>query len=115
MKMVENVKLRQIIAKIDFLWICHQEDNVLENLTSGCHGNLFVKRMKPFLRGFSDLPTRTDLLIIYSFQGNSSLFQVIKLWQVEANDKNDQLSEWLRVLLFLLLLPLTSINLKCIC
>ena len=34
--MVENVKLRQIIG---FLL----KDNVLENLTSGCHGKAFLR------------------------------------------------------------------------
>ena len=40
-KIVENVKLRQIIAKIDFLLTFQQKENVFENLTSGCHGNAF--------------------------------------------------------------------------
>ena len=40
--MIENVRLRQIIAKIDFLSISQQKENFLENLTSGCHGNMFV-------------------------------------------------------------------------
>ena len=37
--MVENVKLRQIIANIDFLCIFQQKDKFVKNLTSGCHGN----------------------------------------------------------------------------
>ena len=41
--MVENVKLRQIIAKIDFLSTFQQKKNFWENLTSGCHGNTFVE------------------------------------------------------------------------
>ena len=41
-KMVENLKLRQIIAKIDFLRIFQQNKHNWENLTSGCHGNTFV-------------------------------------------------------------------------
>ena len=41
--MVENVKLRQIIAKNDFLRIFQQKKIFLENLTSGCHGNMFVR------------------------------------------------------------------------
>ena len=43
--MVEKVKLRQIIAKIDFSRIFHQKDFFeffFENLTCGCHGNMFV-------------------------------------------------------------------------
>ena len=40
--MVENVKLRQIIAKIDFLRTFQQEKNFWENLTSGCNSNTFV-------------------------------------------------------------------------
>ena len=40
--MVENVKLRQLIAKIDFLRISQQKKNFGENLTSSCHGNTFV-------------------------------------------------------------------------
>ena len=40
--MVENVKLRQIIAKIDFLRTLQQEIVLGENLTSGCHGNTLV-------------------------------------------------------------------------
>ena len=40
--MVGNVKLSQIIAKIDFLRIFQQKENFWENLTSGCHGNAFV-------------------------------------------------------------------------
>ena len=40
--MVENVKLRKIIAKIDFLRIFQQKKNLCENLTSGCYGNTFV-------------------------------------------------------------------------
>ena len=42
-KMVENVKLRQIIAQIDFLRIFQQIKIFLQNLTSGCHGNTFVR------------------------------------------------------------------------
>ena len=41
--MVENVKLRQISAKIDFLRILQQKENFFEDLTSGCHGNMFVR------------------------------------------------------------------------
>ena len=40
--MVENVKLRQIIAKSDFSRILQQQENFFENLTSGCHGYAFV-------------------------------------------------------------------------
>ena len=40
--MVENVKLRQIIIKIDFLRIFQQKYYFFENRTSGCHGNVFV-------------------------------------------------------------------------
>ena len=40
--MIENVKLRQIIAKIDFLRVFQQQNNFVENLASGCHGNTFV-------------------------------------------------------------------------
>ena len=40
--MIENVKLRQIIAKIDFLRMFQQKNNFGENLASGCHGNTFV-------------------------------------------------------------------------
>ena len=40
--MVENVKLREIIAKIDFLRISQQKNNFQENLAFGCHGNGFV-------------------------------------------------------------------------
>ena len=40
--MIENVKLRQIIAKNNFPGIFQQKDNFSENLTSGCHGNAFV-------------------------------------------------------------------------
>ena len=40
--MIENVKLRKIIAKNNFPGIFQQEDNFSENLTSGCHGNTFV-------------------------------------------------------------------------
>ena len=40
--MVEHVKLRQIIAKIDFLRIFQQKENFLRNQTSGCHGNTCV-------------------------------------------------------------------------
>ena len=39
--MVENVKLRHIIAKKDFPRIFQQEENFFENLTSGYHGNAF--------------------------------------------------------------------------
>ena len=41
--MVENVKLRQIIAKIDFSIIFQQKDNFFEDLTPGCHGKAFVR------------------------------------------------------------------------
>ena len=41
-KMVENVELRQIIAKIDFPRIFQQKEICFENLTSGCHGYAFV-------------------------------------------------------------------------
>ena len=40
--MAENVKFRQIIAKIDFLKIFQQKEIFLENQTFGCHGNAFV-------------------------------------------------------------------------
>ena len=40
--MVENVKLRQIIAKINFLCIFQQKENFGENWTSGRHGNTLV-------------------------------------------------------------------------
>ena len=40
--MVENVKLRRIIANIDFSRIFQQKENFFENLTRGCHGNTFV-------------------------------------------------------------------------
>ena len=40
--MIENVTLRQIIAKNNFPGIFQQKDNFSENLTSGCHGNTFV-------------------------------------------------------------------------
>ena len=40
--MVENVKLRQIIAKINFLCIFQQKANFGENWTSGRHGNMLV-------------------------------------------------------------------------
>ena len=39
---IENVKLRQIIAKNNFPGIFQQKENFSENLTSGCHGNTFV-------------------------------------------------------------------------
>ena len=41
-KMVENVKLKQIITKIGFLRIFQQQKNFGENLIFGCHGNTFV-------------------------------------------------------------------------
>ena len=44
-KMVLNVKLRQIIANIDFLCIFQQKENFGGNLTSGCHGNALVGLM----------------------------------------------------------------------
>ena len=40
--MIENVKLRRIIAKIDFSRIFQQKENFFEGLTPGCHGNSFV-------------------------------------------------------------------------
>ena len=40
--MIENVKLRQIVAKNNFPGIFQQKDNFSEILTSGCHGNTFV-------------------------------------------------------------------------
>ena len=40
--MIENVKLRQVIAKNNFPGIFQQKENFSENLTSGCHGNMFV-------------------------------------------------------------------------
>ena len=40
--MIENIKLRQIIAKNKFLGLFQQKENFSENLTSGCHGNKFV-------------------------------------------------------------------------
>ena len=40
--MIENVKLRQIIAKNYFQGIFQQKENFSENLTSSCHGNTFV-------------------------------------------------------------------------
>ena len=42
-KMVENVKSRQIIAKIDFPRIFQQKENLFENLTHCCYGNTFVR------------------------------------------------------------------------
>ena len=46
--MVENVKLRQIIAKIDFLRMFQQKTKFWENLRSGCHGNTFVRVTSKF-------------------------------------------------------------------
>ena len=43
--MAEDVKLGQIIAKIDFLRIFQVKENFVENLTSVCHGNQFVRVM----------------------------------------------------------------------
>ena len=40
--MVEIVKFKQIIAKIEFLRISQQKEIFFLNLTSGCHGNAFV-------------------------------------------------------------------------
>ena len=40
--MIENVKLRQIIAENNFPGIFQQKENFSENLTSSCHGNTFV-------------------------------------------------------------------------
>ena len=40
--MIEKVKLRRIIAKIDISRIFHQKEIFFENLTCGCHGNTFV-------------------------------------------------------------------------
>ena len=40
--MIENVKLRQIVAKNNFPGIFQQKENFSENLTSGCHGNMSV-------------------------------------------------------------------------
>ena len=40
--MVENVKLRQLIANIDFLCIFQQKENFWENLMFGSHGNTLV-------------------------------------------------------------------------
>ena len=41
-KMIENVKLRQIIAENNFPGIFQQKENFFENLTCGCHGNTLV-------------------------------------------------------------------------
>ena len=41
-KMVGNVKLMRIIVKSDFSRIFQQKENFFENLTRGCHGNMFV-------------------------------------------------------------------------
>ena len=41
-KTAENVKLRQIIAKIDFSRIFQQKENFFENLTCAFHGNTFA-------------------------------------------------------------------------
>ena len=41
-------KLNQLIAKIGFLLFFHQKNNVLENLTSDCHGNAFVRVTSKF-------------------------------------------------------------------
>ena len=43
--MVENVKLRQIIAQIDFSRIFQQNENSFENLSPSCHGNASVRVM----------------------------------------------------------------------
>ena len=40
--MVENVKLSQIIANIDFLCVFQQKENFGENFMSGCHGYALV-------------------------------------------------------------------------
>ena len=40
--MIENVKLRQMIAKNYCPGIFQQIENLSENLTSGCHGNTFI-------------------------------------------------------------------------
>ena len=41
--MIENVKLRQTVAKNIFPSIFPQKENFSENQTSGCHGNMFVR------------------------------------------------------------------------
>ena len=41
-KMVENVKLKRIIAKIDFSRIFQLKEIFLKNLTCCCHGYTFV-------------------------------------------------------------------------
>ena len=40
--MIENVKLRQIIAENNFSGMFQQKEIFSENLTSGCHGSTFV-------------------------------------------------------------------------
>ena len=40
--MIENVKLRQIIAKNNFPGIFQPKENFSENLTSSCQGKMFV-------------------------------------------------------------------------
>ena len=65
---MEIFELRQIIAKIDFLWIFQQKENALENLKSGCHGNVFVGVM-------SNSTNLTEITLLVSmetgWQGNS--------------------------------------------
>ena len=67
--MIENVKLRQIIAKNNFPGIFQQKENFSENLTSSCHGNTFVGVMskstnlaKINLPGHMTIPTKFDKL-----------------------------------------------------
>ena len=72
--MVENVKLRQIIAKNNFPGIFQQKENFSENLTASCHGNTFVGVTSkstnlakitpwfPWKPGHMTIPTKFDKL-----------------------------------------------------
>ena len=75
--MIENVKLRQIIAKIDFLRMFQQKNNFWENLTSDCHGNTFV--------GVTSKSTNLAKI---------TLLVSMETWSHENSDKIQQTEKW---------------------
>ena len=63
-KMVENVKLRQLMAKLDFLRIFQQKKNFGENLSSISYVNTFVGVSSKSTKSFSFINIKTSTLII---------------------------------------------------
>ena len=61
--MVENIKLGQIIAKIDFLRIFQHKEHFRGNVTSSCQGDDFVGVTSTFTKSLSWFPCQPGHIV----------------------------------------------------